>query len=68
MNNKMIILKLSEYEIEKMLEAYLKEKFGDQFEPVYLELCAEKVTNKHIINGDDNTFSLYVEFNNGGKK
>lgn len=60
-----ITIKISGHEIDEALTTLLKDKLGQDIDVAYMELIIDKLKNKHILNDDDNDFSLFVEYNRG---
>ena len=60
-----IKIKIESWEIDLMLESFVKDKLGQDVDVSYIEFLTEKIKNKHILNGEDNEFSLFVEYNRG---
>ena len=56
-----IALQINGYDIDDMIERYLKEKLGD-VEIVYSEFTISKLKNKHILNDDENEYTIYVDY------
>jgi len=60
-----ITIKINGYEIDEALTALVKDKLGEDIDVRYMEFIIDKLKNKHILNDDDNEFSLFVEYNRG---
>lgn len=60
----MINIKLYGWELEEMIEAYLKEKLGN-VNLWTIEFSGNDLKNPHIYNDSDNIFSIYVEYKRG---
>ena len=60
-----IKIKIESWEIDLMLESFVKDKLGQDVDVSYIEFLTDKIKNKHILNGEDNEFSLFVEYNRG---
>ena len=60
-----IRIKIDGYEIDEALTALVKDKLGQDVDVTYMELIVDKLKNKHLLNDNDNEFSLFVEYNRG---
>ena len=54
-------IEINGFDLDLMLVKFLKEKLGN-VQVDYLELMKNKIENKHILNADENTFTVFVEY------
>jgi hypothetical protein len=64
LKTELISINISGYELELALESILRRKLG-KIAPKCIEFSYEKLKNKHVLNDEDNNFTLYVEYTRG---
>lgn len=60
--NEHLTLYLDGYDLQDMIESYVRTKLGKKVKVNYSELVTDKIKNKHILNDSDNSFSLFLEY------
>lgn len=56
------IFKLYGWQLDQMLSEYIQDKLGKDIDTMYAEFTLDKKQNKHILNAEDNEFTLFVEY------